>query len=275
MHPLIKGHPALKNLLLRITCTLFLSTLSANVLAEKYNIAVQPILPPEQIKLSYQPLAKYLSDKTGHEFVIKTQRGFLSYWVRMKKGKDMHFILDAAHFTDFRIQRKDYKAIVKLPNTVSFTVVTNEENFVFDMDELISKRIATMSSPSLGAVRLNEMFPNPVRLPFYIQVSDSVEAVNKVLDGSVDAAIIPSPLVGNYDSLNSVISTEPVPHMALSASPEVPDAVIQSVKKLLLDAPNTADGKKMLADMNIELFQDANQQIYAGYSDLLEGVFGY
>lgn len=265
----------MKNLLLGITYSLLLSTLSANVFAEKYNIAVQPILPPDQIKLSYQPLAKYLSDKTGHEFTITTQRGFLSYWVRMKKGKDMHFILDAAHFTDFRIQRKKYKAIVKLPNTVSFTVVTNEENFVFDMEELTSKKIATMSSPSLGAVRLNEMFPNPVRLPFFIQVSDSVEAINKVLDGSVDAAIIPSPLVGSYDTLNSVISTEPVPHMALSASPEVPDDVIQMVKKLLLEAQDTAEGKAMLADMKIEHFQDASQEIYAGYADLLDGVFGY
>ncbi len=60
------------------------------------------------------------------------------------------------------------------------------------------------------------MFPNPVRLPFYIQVTNSIDAVNKVLDGSVDAAIIPSPLVGNYDNLNSVTSTDPVPHMALS-----------------------------------------------------------
>jgi hypothetical protein len=193
----------------------------------------------------------------------------------MKKSKDIHFVLDAAHFTDFRIQRKGYSPIVKLPNTVSFTVVTNEDNFVFEMEELISKRIATMSSPSLGAVRLNEMFPNPVRLPFYIQVTNSIDAVNKVLDGSVDAAIIPSPLVGNYDNLNSVTSTDPVPHMALSASPEVPEAVSLAVKKALLEAPGTAEGKQMLSDMNIEEFQDADQDVYAGYADLLEGVFGY
>jgi len=31
----------------------------------------------------------------------------------------------------------------------------------------------------------------------------------------------------------------------------------------------------MLSDMNIEEFQDADQQAYAGYADLLEGVFGY
>jgi len=261
-----------------ILCFSYLSLLSlfsTSSFAEKYNLSVQPVLPAKQIEINYQPLAKYLSEKTGHEFVITPYRDFLSYWIKMKRGKDMHFILDAAHFTDFRNQRSGYQTLAKFPNTVSFTVVTSEDNFVFEMEELISKRIATMPSPSLGAVRLNEMFPNPVRLPFYVQVSNSIDAVNKVLDGSVDAAIIPSPLVGNFDNLNSVTSTEPVPHMALSASPEVPEAVRQAVKKVLLEAPRTAAGKQMLSEMNIEEFQDADQQMYAGYADLLDGVFGY
>ena len=51
----------------------------------------------------------------------------------MQKGKDMHFVLDAAHFTDYRVQRKDYKVLAKLPDTVSFSVVTSEDNFVFDI----------------------------------------------------------------------------------------------------------------------------------------------
>ena len=265
----------MKNLTIRSIHLLLLCALSTSTVAEKYNIAVQPVLPKKQIEQNYQPLAKYLSEETGHEFSIIAYRNFLTYWIKMRKAKGMDFVLDAAHFTDFRINRKGYTAIVKLPDTVSFTVVTNEDNFVFDMEELISKRIATMPSPGLGAVRLNAMFPNPVRLPFYIQASDSIDAVNKVLDGTVDAAIIPSPLVGNFDTLNSVISTEPVPHMALSASPKMPDEVVQAVKKALLNAANTVKGKKMLADMKIENFQDANPELYAGYSELLDGVFGY
>ncbi len=264
----------MKNLIRR-TIYLLIGVLSTSTLAEKYNIAIQPILPKQQIEQNYQPLVNYLSEVTGHKFNIIAYRDFLTYWIKMQRGTNMDFVLDAAHFTDYRINRKDYTAIVKLPDTVSFTVVTNEDNFVFDMEELISKRIATMPSPGLGAVRLNAMFPNPVRLPIYIQASDSIDAVNKVLDGSVDAAIIPSPLVGNFDALNSVISTEPVPHMALSASPKVPDEVVQLVKKALLTASNTVKGKKMLADMNIENFQDISPELYAGYSELLDGVFGY
>lgn len=249
--------------------------ISGALSAANYFLCIQPVLPPDQVKQNYAPLSKYLTEKTGHTFSIKTYRNFLTYWARMQKATDMHFILDAAHFTDYRVQRKDYSVLVKLPDTVSFTVVTGEENFVFEMEELISKKIATMASPGMGAVRLNGMFPNPVRLPFYIEASDSVDAVEMVVDGHVDAAIIPSPLVGNYESLNSVVSTEPVPHMAMSASPEIPDQVAQAVKQALLDAAKTPEGKKMLETMRIEYFEDADAGVYAGYGKLLEDVFGY
>lgn len=255
--------------------TLLLCVTSGAPSAANYFLSVQPVLPPDQIKHSYKPLAKYLTEQTGHSFSIKTYRNFLTYWARMQKATDMHFILDAAHLTDYRIQRKDYKILVKLPDTVTFTVVTGEEDFVFEMEELISRKIATMASPGMGAVRLHGMFPNPVRLPFYIEASDSVDAVEKVMDGRADAAIIPSPLVGNYESLNSVISTDPVPHMALSVSPEIPDEVALAVKQALLDATKTPEGNKMLEDLRIEYFEDADADVYAGYAELLEGMFGY
>jgi hypothetical protein len=254
---------------------ILLSAWSGGGMAAEYTLSVQPVLPSDQIQHNYQPLADYLSEQTGQTISIRSFRNFLTYWIRMQNGSDMDFILDAAHFTDYRVQRKGYHVLAKFPDTVSFTVVTAEDNFVFEMDELISKRIATMASPGMGAVRLVGMFPNPVRLPFYIEASDSVDAVKRLLDGNVDAAIIPSPLVGNYDVLNTVVSTEPVPHMALSASPEVPEELASAVKQALIQASETADGRKMLEDMKIEYFEDANNELYLGYAELLEGVFGY
>ena len=254
---------------------LLVTLTSASALAENYYFAVQPVLPRDQIEKNYQPLMKYLSNKTGHIFTVKSYRNFLTYWARMQKARDMDFVLDAAHFTDYRVQQKDYRVLAKFPDTVSFTVVTGEESFVFEMEELISKKIATMASPGMGAIRLIGMFPNPVRLPFYIEANNSVDAVNKVMEGYVDAAIIPSPLVGNFEGLNTVVSTDPVPHMALSASPKVPDEVAQAVRQALIEAKNTPEGQKMLEEMNIEYFEGADNQTYAGYADLLEGTFGY
>lgn len=256
-----------------VLIVLFLN--SAILLAKEYKLVVQPVLPQEDIRKNYQPLADYLTKLTGHKFVIKTHKNFFTYWERMKKGKDFDFVLDAAHFTDFRVQRQNYTVLVKFPDTVSFTVVTGEDNLIFDMEELISKKIATMPSPGLGAIRLNAMFPNPVRLPFFVQVPNSNEAAQKVLDQEVDAAIIPTPLVSLYSDLNTVLSTEPVPHMALSASPNVGPKVAEKVKQALVNAHKTQTGKAMLSQLNLETFEPATNSVYQGYAELLEGVFGY
>ena len=81
--------------------------------------------------------------------------------------------------------------------------------------------------------------------------------------------------VGSYEGLNSVISTDPVPHMALSSAPGVPTDVSQAVKKALLEAVNTPDGKKMLEEMSLSGFNDTSAETYAGYADMLDGIFGY
>jgi phosphonate transport system substrate-binding protein len=207
--------------------------------------------------------------------VILTHKNFLTYWERMKKGKGFDFVLDAAHFTDYRVQKQQYRVLAKLPDTVSFTVITGKDDFIFDMSELISKKIATMSAPSLGELRLEAMFPNPVRLPFYIQVENSTVAGEMLMKGEVDAAIIPTPLVPRFEGANTVTSTEPVPHMALSASPDIPEVLALKVQKTLIEATNTPEGKKMLETLNLDHFDPATNEDYAGYAQLLEGVFGY
>lgn len=248
------------------------STLS---FAKEYKLVIQPVLSEEDIRNNYQPLADYLMVQTGHKFIIKTHKNFFTYWERMKKSKDFDFVLDAAHFTDFRVQRQNYTVLAKFPDTVSFTVVCGEDNLVFDMEELISKKIATMPSPGLGAIRLNSMFPNPVRLPYFVQMQNSNEAIQKVIDGEVDAAIIPTPLVRQHDDLNTILSTEPVPHMALSAASYIPSDVLGKVKQALLNANETQAGKEMLSHLNIAAFEPATNSVYHGYAELLDGVFGY
>lgn len=63
--------------------------------------------------------------------------------------------------------------------------------------------------------------------------------------------------------------------MALSSAPGVPVDVAQAVKKALLEAANTPDGKKMLEEMSLSGFNDTSAETYAGYADMLDGIFGY
>ena len=244
--------------------------------AKEYSLAIQPILPQEELKKSYKLLADYLSNATGHKITISTQRSFIFYWHKMRKGKKgFDLVLDAAHFTDYRVQNLGYTVLAKLPDTTSFSIVTHEDNFILDVDELTSKRIATMPSPSLGSLRLEELFPNPMRIPNYVWELNTNDAVASVLEGKVDAAIIPTRLASTFEGLNTVMTTEPVPHMAISASPDVPTDVAEKIRQALVKANTTTNGQKMLSKLKVDKFDPADNNTYAGYGELLKGVYGY
>jgi hypothetical protein len=256
----------------------FISTLSgaSKSQAAEYSLAIQPILPQQELKKNFQPLADYLSKATGHTITITTQRNFLFYWTKMRKGKKgFDLVLDAAHFTDYRVKTQGYTVLAKLPDTVSFSIVTREDNFILDEEELIGLRVATMPAPSLGSLRLEELFPNPMRIPVYVWETNTRVAVEKITSGEVDAAIIPTRLASSYDNLNIVLTTEPVPHMGLSVSPDVPANVAKQIQQALLNASNTEDGRKMLATLKVDKFEAASNETYDGYAELLKDVFGY
>jgi ABC-type amino acid transport substrate-binding protein len=169
----------------------------------------------------------------------------------------------------------NYTPLAKLPGTVSFALVTGPKTLIFDPSELNGQRIATLPAPGLGALRLNAMFPNPARQPMLVTVNNSEEAVEDLLAGKVKAAMIPAPLVGNYPNLNTVLTTQPVPHMALSASPKVPKAVQDKIRSALLNATKTPAGQKMLQAVHIEGFQPVSANTYAPYAKLLQDTWGY
>lgn len=247
-----------------------------NSQAAEYKLAIQPILPQAELKSSYQPLADYLSKVSGHTITISTHRTFITYWNEMrKKNTGFDLVLDAAHFTDYRVQNFGYTVLAKMPDTVSFSIVTKDDSFILDTSELISKRIATLPSPSLGSVRLEELFPNPMRIPNYVWEINSEAAIESVLSGKNDAAIVPTRLASTYEGLNIVMETEPVPHMGLSASPDIPTEVVNIIREAIVNADTTTEGKKMLSQLKMTKFEPADNETYAGYAPLLKAVYGY
>ncbi|NIR61988.1 MAG: phosphate/phosphite/phosphonate ABC transporter substrate-binding protein [Gammaproteobacteria bacterium] len=260
----------------RVAALLALLVVPAAALAEEFTFAVQPILPPAETREAFEPLVKYLDRTIGDEHRIRlvTAQNFLTYWETMKQG-EYDLVLDAAHFTDFRVARMDYEPLAKVLDVVSYTLVTGPDTFILDPVELVAKPIATISSPSLGAVRLAQLFPNPLRQPIIVEAANSQEAVNRVLEGEAVAAVIPTPLVQNYRDLNVVLTTEQVPHIALSAAPEVPEAARRRISQGLINAEQRPGGAAMLEAVNFPGFEPATPGLYAGYSDLLAGVWGY
>ena len=249
-----------------------MSPLSA--MAAEYTLIVQPIQSADTTRKAYQPLADYLSKATGQKIKLVTAINFVSYWQTMKSGQ-YDLVLDAAHFTGYRINKMKYVPLAKILNVVSFSLVTHEDNPVLETKELVGKKVALLSSPSLDALRLASLFPNPMRQPIIIRVDDSAQAARMIKEKKVFAAMVPTPMVSAFPFLNTVQTTAQVPHMALSASPRVPANVRQKIKAALLNASQTDAGKALLAKLNLPGFEPATVKQYAGYGKLLRSVFGY
>lgn len=244
-------------------------------LAEGLNLYVQPIASVSDTVRTFKPLADYIAEKIGQPVQVRTESSFFAYWQRMRSGKGFDLVLDAAHFTDYRIKRYGYVVLVKIPDTVSYSLVSRQDLLLFDAQELLGGTIATAASPSLGGVRLAEIFPNPVRQPTIIPTNNFQLALEKLHKGESDAALIPTPLVNNDNTVNTVMTTKPVPHMALSASPNLDIKTRQIIRRALLDATRDAKGQEMLKAINNSKFERANNALYDGYSDLLLEVWGY
>lgn len=247
---------------------------SSSCFAKEYSFIVQPIFKPEKIRKIYQPLIQYLNSETGHTFKLITAKSFLSYWGKMKKGQ-YDLILDAAHFTDYRIKKLGYTVLAKIPDTVSFSLITNENEFVLDDNDFIGKQIVTLPPPSIGSVRLSQIFPNAMRQPLFTSSDSAIEAINGVKKGKYFAALVPTPLLTQHNDVNTIKTTPAIPHMAISASPKIDNASQRKIRQALINASITKDGKHMLKSLNISAFFTTDKKVYQGYEKLLSGVWGY
>lgn len=261
--------------IVQLLITLFVLFSNTTVFAaDKLTFIVQPILEPEQSKKFYQPLADYLSKASGTEVELVTALNFLTYWQTMIKG-DYDLILDAAHFTSYRIEKLDYTPLAKVPGSVSYTLVTHPDLVVFEPKELIGNTIATASPPSMGMTRLREMFNNPVRQPRFKEAGSVEAALTMINNDQADAAIVPTPLLNNHPELNVLLTTDAAPHVTVSASPSVPADIQEKIRQALLNAKDLEQGRAMLNRINFSEFVPAPLDLYAGYDELLRDQWGY
>lgn len=258
---------------------LLLPGMNALARQDEILLAVQPVLTEQETRRVFQPLADFISMVTGKRCVIGTRPNFLAYWDTVRKGESYDLVLDEAHFTDYRVRKLGYEILVKAPDTVTYTLISRNNNPVVDPAELVGRRIATLGMPSIGAARLTALFPNPLRQPMPIEVESAGSGLELLLAGRVDAAILPTPVVNREMSRNKqirvVMTTEPIPNVALSASPRLDPALRERIRRALLEADNNSAGREMLARVGFRRFDPATPAIYAGHANVLKEYWGF
>jgi len=258
-----------------IVMTAFLLLGVRTTFAASYNLAVQPILSKAQTEAFYQPLANYLSETTGDQIQILASHNYISYWESMRNSGDFDLVLDAAHFTGYRVVKSHYQVLAKIQDTLSFSLITNENLLLFEPGELIGKPIASPASPSLAGVELARMFPNLMRQPTLINSQNFQDAMQRLKQGKAEAALVPTSMISGDSTVNTITTTTPVPHLAFSASPRVDKSTRERIRTALLNAQRSVKGKAMLEKLNISGFEPTSNELYAPYARMLEGVWGY
>lgn len=244
-----------------------------SAMAADLDFAIQPILGEQETLEAFKPLADYIAKVTGKSVKIYTARDFPEYWVKQKKDNPYEIMMDNAFFTDYRNEKEGWVSLVKVPGLVSYTLVAGADNPVFDTNELVGKRIASLMPPAPSGIFLGQMFSNPLRQPSIVPTSSSEESLQMLLDGKVDAAIVPTPLVNNAltggADLLVVKTSVQIPHVAISVSPNVDEATREKIMTSLLEADQNKDGQALLKKLGFTNFEPADPSLYSGLMQYL------
>lgn len=261
------------------TLTIGVAAQSVTAAEKELVLAVQPILGEEETRKAFQPLCEYLSQATGRPCRLFTSPNFYAYWDNVRNSTAFNLVLDAAHFSDYRAEKLGYQILAKVPDTVSYSLVTRDNEFLLEAKELVGQRVATLGIPSIGAARLNGLFPNPSRQPVTVEVSASDQALRQLRAGKLKAAILPTPIVAqamaNGGGLYVVLTTDPIPHIGLSAAPSIDANTRSALRNALLSAHTSENGKKMLQQIGFERFDPASASVYKGQASILKEYWGY
>ena len=244
---------------LLIILSLFVAMLPKPALSQApLRLVIQPIQSEQKTREIFQPLADYMTHLTGQQVELITYPNYISYWSETQKPDSYDIAFDAAHFIDYRDKNMDFTVLAKQPGIISISLIVREDDLVFDPEELIGKKIATPGPPSIAAVRIDEIFDNPVRLPTIIEGTDSTHVMSMLLAGEVDAAMLPTPLVSAQmagDGGNSlVLTTDSTPSMGVSVSSNISAEIREKLSRGHIEAEKNPEGKKMLDGTRLNPF---------------------
>ena len=248
----------------------------APVESQTFRIAVEPSYPPDQAHEVYRPLLDYLAKETGQKFELVAVRNYHFYWRDLRKDPEIDFAFEDAHFTEYRMQREGFIPLARKAEPSVYVLVADPEVAEQGINGLVGRSVVSMPSPSLGFAALAALFTNPISQPeIRSEASTWRDGVEMVFSGDAVAAMIPEFIAQQYPNLVEVARSEPLTGAAVSASPEVPEAVRVAVREALLKLTEDPSSFDILAELGMSAFVPAEAAEYAGSESMLSGFFGY
>jgi len=243
--------------------------------AANATLIVPPFLPEAEMRETYSPMMEFIAKHSGIDLNLQTHPNYLAYWQATLNGYNRALALDPAPIVDFRAQRQGWAVLAQLEDSISQTLAVHQDNLVIDPAELVNKPLAVMPSPSLSALVMYQIFPNPLQQPELVFKDSSRDVAEALFADEVEAIVIPTPLMSGYPELVTVTSTEPLPSLGFSATPDLSSDEQSRLREAILALSRTTEGQRLLEESGLRPVVPASNADYQGQAKLLEGTFGY
>jgi len=234
----------------------------------------------------YGPLAEHLTKLLGKDVVYQHPSNWLQYQRDLRK--DVYdIVFDGPHFVSWRMSHLKHDVLVKLPGTLEFVVIVNDDDKgIKKLKDLIGKRICGIPPPNLATLTVIDQYPNPVRQPVIWGVKGGFMNVFREFSaGGCRAAVFRTTFfdkkLTDLDRSNTrvLFRSKALPNQAISVSTRVSSEAKEKIIKSL------TKGNGMLAAKSISRrfggkkanpFINARENEYTQHTQLLEGiVFGW
>jgi len=242
---------------------MFLSIMLPQTVLSAYIFTAPPRETTEDGYRVYQPIADFLTKKTGAQFVYKQQNTWDGYVKGMREER-YDLVFDGPHFVDWRIHNIDHRTIVKIPHLLQWRVIAqNGDTSITKIEDLVAKKTCAPGSPNFGMLNLFSHFKDESKQPVHIQVKGWNNVYEGVKSGKCVAGVLPKKNHQIYDKegkyTKSIHTHLPYPNQAITASKRISDELRLEIRAALL----SEEGHKALENL---------RKRYTGGSKLVSAV---
>ncbi|MDA8240494.1 MAG: phosphate/phosphite/phosphonate ABC transporter substrate-binding protein [Nitrospiraceae bacterium] len=263
---------------------------NASVKAKEKNTVYFGVIPRDNPRImyeKYQPLLDYLSEKTPYKYELVLKRNYGDAVNAVGKGEVDVALLGPLTYLEARAK---YGAICILKpkgadNHAVYrsVIITKKDSYVKTLAELKGKSIAfaSIKSTSGNLVPRYLLAGNGLHLgdlSSYANFDYHDSVVKAVLKGQYAAGAVRDSVARKYMKLGiePIAESETIPTGPLVAGRGTPYAVVESIKKALLELrPGDGDGQKILRHLDEDCrngFVEASDKDYEGIRSKINAV---
>lgn len=267
---------------------LVLSSIYSTAFAKELILSAPPRETAEAGMKLYGPIAAHLTKLLGVKVTYEHPENWMKYQREMRNDK-YDIVFDGPHFIAWREKHLGHEALLKLPGTLQFILVTDKNNAKLTKpNDLIGKNICGISPPNLSTLSVLDYYRNPVRQPVIKGVKGGMGKVFKSLavkdKKKCHAAVLRTAFhkkklkKEQQATIKTLFTSKAMPNQGVSVSKRVSPELKMRIKRSLTVGNGIPSTKKLLKRFGgkAKSFIPAEVKEYAGYNNLLEGViFGW